>query len=365
MIKTGYQILLLTMVCLNLFNHRGVSAESNKYIYYNLSIHGGSVLPHHASVVYLNREYLNSIELNTWFGHYDGKETGNPILGPGYFYSNLGNKDVYGNFHAAYFGILNQRINRKLPVQLKTGVGIAYATKKFDIESNYLNRAIGSHLNAYGQLSLSGKFPITEDRLIFRPGISVHHISNGRVAAPNQGINMLTFSAGLDFRSDHTHSGTLKLERDTITKGKGRFSLVFAPGIKEIDRRIDKKIITSSLIFDYGYIYRPERSLGLGISFFYNETEAYLPFDRTEKDDSFFPFQSALHISLQRNIGPLAFILHPGVYIYNQAKDWPYMTNRLGIKYLFENNLTLQFSIKAHWAAIADYIEWGIGYEFN
>jgi hypothetical protein len=366
MIKPGHQILfVLTIVCLNVLHSRVFSAEGDKSVYYNLSIHAGSVLPHHASIVYLNREYLKSIELNAWFGHPEGEETRNPLLGPGYFYSNLGNKDVYGNFHAAYFGMLNQRISKRIPLQLKTGAGIAYATKKFDLESNYLNRAIGSHFNAYGQISLSGKIPIAGDKLIFRPGISFHHISNGRVVTPNQGINMLTLNAGLYFKSAHTHSGSVVLERDTITKGKGRFSVIFAPGIKDIDRRIDKQIFTSSLIFDYGYIYRPERSLGIGISFFYNKTGAYLPVTRTEKGDSFFPFQSALHISLQRDKGPLAFILHPGIYIYNQANEGPYLTNRLGIKYLFKNNLALQFSIKSHWIAIADYFEWGIGYEFN
>ena len=366
MFKSGHHILpMLTLVCINMLNPRVSSAEGNKSVYYNLSIHAGSVLPHHISMVYLNREYLRSIELNVWFGNPEGQKTHNPVLGPGYFYSSLGNKDVYGNFHAAYFGMLNQRISKRLPVQLKTGLGIAYATKKFDLETNYFNRAIGSHLNAYGQISLSGKINIVDDKLIFRPGISFHHISNGRVVTPNQGINLLTLNAGLDFRSAHTHSGSFVLERDTITKGKGRFSVVFAPGIKDIDRRIDKQIFTSSLIFDYGYIYRPERSLGIGISFFYNKTGAYLPVTGTEKGDSFFPFQSALHISLQRDKGPLAFILHPGIYIYNQARDRPYMTNRLGIKYSFENNLTLQFSIKSHWIAIADYFEWGIGYEFN
>ncbi|MGF1586699.1 MAG: acyloxyacyl hydrolase [Bacteroidales bacterium] len=339
--------------------------ESKRPINYSINFHFGSGLPHHPSQVYFNNEYIKSLELNAWFYDLNGKGSKNSIPGAGYFFSNLGNSGFYGNFHSLYLSLLNPPISSVVPVQFKLGFGIAYATKKFDIETNPFNRAIGSHLNAYGQISLTGRIAAGDEKLLIRPGVSFHHISSGSVVAPNQGINMVTFHAGFEFKSGHSHSGTIALERDITAGIKNRFSIILAPGTKQVDWRNDKQILTSSLIFDYGYIFRPQKSIGMGISLFYNDSWAYVPYTRTTRDESLSPFQSAFHISMQLNKGPLAFILHPGVYIYNTARDFPYLTHRLGIKYSLANNLTFQVSIKSHWFAVADYFEWGIGYEFT
>lgn len=335
------------------------------HIFYNLNIHSGTVLPHHPSLAYLNRDYARSVEFNIWFDNPQYSKKYNSLPGAGYFFSSLGNNDVYGNLHAAYLNILNPNILGKLPVQFNIGVGLGYATKRFDIDDNYLNRAIGSHLNAYGRFSLSGEFPLVNDRWIFRPGISFHHMSNGAVVAPNQGLNLLTLHAGIGLRTGHEYPGRPTSDLDTLQRKRHRLAVIYAPGIKQMDRRIDKQIFTSSFIIDYGYRFNNSASAGVGLNFFYNDTWAYIPYVRTEKNQEISPFQSSLHLSLQLNRGPLAFIFHPGVYIYNEALEKTSMANRLGLKYSFTNNLTLQFAIKSHWFAIADYVEWGFGYEIN
>jgi hypothetical protein len=360
--KTACKLLVLLLVCLpGLKSH--ASGNEGK-IFYNISLHGGSGLPHHHSQVYFNTDYIRAIEFNAWFNNSAATRSGNFVPGAGYFFTNLGNRNIYGNSHVLYLGMLNP-LHHQLPVQLKIGFGIAYATKKFDIENNYFNRAIGSHFNAYGQISLTGRIPVVEDKLIFRPGLSIHHLSSGAVIKPNQGLNLVTFNAGIDFNSGRSHRGISAFERDTTRIWKNRFSIIVAPGLKHVDWRVDKQIVTTSLIFDYGYIYRPERSIGFGISFFHNDSWAYVPYIRTSKDESLSPYQSAIHLSFQRDLGRLAFILHPGMYIYMPAKDRTYLTNRVGVKYRAANNLAFQVSIKSHWFAIADYFEWGIGYEFN
>ncbi len=352
----------LFLTNINLF---AVNDHKRDLINYKINLHAGTVLPHHETLIYLNNEYVRSLEFAAWFNNKSIENTYNTILGAGYFFSGLGNKEVYGNFHALYFGMLNPVLSNVLPVQFKVGVGSAYVCKTFDLENNYLNRAIGSHINAYGQLSLTGKVPLFNNSVLLRPGISFHHISNGAAVAPNQGLNLLTVSAGIEFDLGQKHSGSLVLHRDTTEFARNRFSVVYAPGFKQVDRRIDKQIFTSSLLLEYGYMFTSGRSLGIGVGFFYNDTWAYIPYTRLERDETLLPFQSALHLSLQREKGPLEFFLHPGVYIFNPAKDWPYMTNRLGLRYRTADNITFQFSIKSHWLAIADYFEWGIGYQFR
>ncbi len=336
----------------------------NGFLLYNLNFHYGAMMPHHDVLAVLNQKNIKGFELMTWFNHGDKEQTVNSILGAGYIFSGLGNYEVFGNMHAAYMGLLSPRLINKIPVRLKIGLGAAYATKKHDLD-NPLNPAIGSHLNAYGQLSLVGEIPVIEERWILRPGISFHHISNGIIVAPNQGLNLLSFKAGLEFRSGHTHSGAMLIKRDKKIEERNRFTIMLAPGIKQVHRTMDHKIFTSSLIFDYSYIYRLGRRIGMGINFFYNDTWAHFPHITTEHDEPPAPFQSSVHLSLQLDQGPISFILHPGLYIYKPSEETPLFTNRLGVKYSFRNNLVAQFSIKHHWFAIADYFEWGIGYEFQ
>jgi hypothetical protein len=343
------------------FTSGGPSTEKQRQIYYNFNLHSGTALPHNDMLIYLNREYIRGLETNIWFGNPDAGT--NTDLGAGYVFSNLGNRNVFGHIHAAYLSILNPLGRSNFSPDLKINLGMAWATKRYDPHDNPFNRGIGSHLNMYGQLAAAWKIPLADERWVLRPGFSFHHVSNGTVVSPNSGINMFTLHAGLDFRSGHTHRGTFTIERDTEPEGKNRFSVILAPGIKQMDRRIDKQIFTSSLVVDYGYRFLPELSIGMGAGFFYNDTWAYHPY--FGRDESLSPYQTAVHISVQRDMGPLAFFMHPGTYIRMPAREIPYFTGRLGVRYKFANNLTASFAIKHHWFAIADYFEWGIGYEFN
>ena len=336
--------------------------EYNGRIHFNLSIHAGTILPHNDMLIYLNRDYIQSMELNAWFVNRSSTERSNPALGPGYLFSNLGNREVFGHLHAVYMSLINPAGSGRLPIDVKANLGIGYVTKRYSVDDNYFNRGIGSHLNMYGQLSLTGRIAVAEE-WIFRPGISFQHVSNGTIVSPNSGINMFTINAGMEFRSGHNHSGALAIDRDKKIEGRNRFTFTLAPGIKQMDRRIDTRIITSSLIANYGYMITPEISVGIGAALFFNDTWAWSPY--AERDEDLPPFQSALHLSLQRDMGPLAFFLQPGSYLYMPAREIPYFTGRLGLRYKFQNNILAHFAIKHHWFAIADYFEWGIGYEFN
>ncbi|MFP4367733.1 MAG: acyloxyacyl hydrolase [Bacteroidales bacterium] len=354
---------LLWLSCAGAFSSPAQDEKGKGNVHYNVNIHSGIALPHNDMLIFLNREYIRSLELNAWFVNPGSEVIHNTQLGAGYFYSNLGNKNVLGNIHAVYLSLLSPFLSDYSSPDFKLNLGIAYATKKYDVHNNYFNRGIGSDLNMYGQVSITWKIPLIDNRWIFRPGMSFHHVSNGAVVSPNSGVNMFTLSAGLDFMSDHVHSGRMVLERDTIPHKKHRFSVTVAPGIKQMDRRIDKHIITSSLIFDYGYYPGKDISIGMVLGLYYNETWAYHPY--FGKDETLSPFQSALHLSLQKDVGPLAFFVHPGTYIYMPVKETPYFAGRLGLRYKFKNNMTAHFAIKHHWFAVADYFEWGIGYQFN
>jgi hypothetical protein len=354
-----YSVLLIVIICFSGNSANATLTGKRGALHYSTGIHKGTVLPHNDMLAYLNNEYIRGIEINIWFPNLQESGETYPVLGAGYIFSSLGNRNVFGNVHSAFLSLLNPLAGN---LEFKLNLGMAYATKRYDLHANYFNRAIGSHLNLYGQLAIDWKIH-AGDLWTFRPGVSFHHISNGTVVSPNSGINMLTLHGGIQFRSGHHHSGRFAIERDTLGQGKYRFSFFFATGIKQMDRRIDRQIFTSSLVFDVGYMLMPELSIGLGTGFFFNDSWAYRP--GQERDATLSPFQSAIHFSIQRDMGPIAFFIQPGSYVLMPARDVPYFTGRLGFRYKFQNNLTMQFAVKHHWLAIADYFEWGIGYELK
>jgi hypothetical protein len=53
-----------------------------------------------------------------------------------------------------------------------------------------------------------------------------------------------------------------------------------------------------------------------------------------------------------------------GYYIHDKFDADDELYHRLGMRYTFDNGLLLNFVLKTHWAK-ADYIEFGVGYNFK
>lgn len=362
--RYGCHISILLFICSSLVNAGEGLTDDRGIVCYNLNIHRGWMTPHYALQAALYEDRIKGIDLNAIFLNRNEATLNSSVLGIGYFLSNLGNNEIYGHVHSTYLSILFPLLTRKYPVQIKLGMGPGYVTRRHDPETNRLNRALGSHLNLYGQISLTGGIPVIRERLLFRIGLSFNHVSNGLIVAPNQGINTLTLHTGVDFSSSHRHSGAISVGHERAKIKKNFFSIMVASGIKEVDEHAGKKIFTSSLIFDYGYRILPDLNAGMGISLFYNDTWAYDPWGSNDIAETPVPFQSAIHLVLELEKKPLAIILNPGFYIYKPARDIPDFTGRLGVRYSFSNNVTVKFAIKHHWFALADYFEWGVGYRF-
>ena len=365
-LKSGCVFCILLVLSLPLLSgNDGPASDDKGVIGLNLNIHHGRMTPHYALQAALNEDRITGLDLSGIFLNKNETSLQSTVLGIGYFFSNLGNNDVYGYVHSAYLGMWFPLLTRGFPVQLKLGFGPGYVTQKYHPSNNNLNRALGSHLNAYGQISLTGNIPLISNKWLLRTGISFNHVSNGLIVAPNQGINTLTFHAGIDLNTGLKHSGAMLVGHKMDRPEKHSFSISFATGIKEVDEDAGKQILASSLILDYGYGLLPALNAGLGVGIYYNDTWAYPRFSSSmDEDNSPFPFQSALHLVLELEKNPLAVILNPGFYIYRPSDDIPYFTGRLGFRYYFSNNLTLMFGIKHHWFALADYFEWGVGYRF-
>ncbi|TVQ92475.1 MAG: hypothetical protein EA393_03460 [Bacteroidetes bacterium] len=365
-LKSGFVLYSLLLLSLPLFSvNDGSQSDDRGVIRLNLNINHGRMTPHYTLQAALNEDRITGLDISSIFLNKNEISLQNTVLGIGYFFSNLGNNEVYGYVHSAYLGMWFPLLTRGIPVQLKLGFGPGYVTQRHHPINNPLNRALGSHLNAYGQITLTGNVPLIRDKWLLRTGISFNHVSNGLIVAPNQGINTLAFHAGFDLDTGISHSGAMLVGRRQYSPGRQSFNISIASGIKQVDEYTGKQIIASSLILDYGYMLLPALNTGLGVGFYYNDTWAYPRFNSSlDEDNPPFPFQSALHLVLELEKKPLAVVLNPGFYIYRPTDEIPWFTGRLGFRYYFRNNISLMFGIKHHWFALADYFEWGVGYRF-
>ena len=365
-LKQGYILCILLFLSLPLLSGNNGSTTDDKGVtWFNLNIHQGTMTPHYALQAALKENRITGLDISGVFLNKNETTLQSTVIGLGYYFANLGNNDIYGFVHSAYLGMWFPLLTGSIPVQLKTALGPGYVTQKYHPSSNHLNRAIGSNFNAFGQISLTGNIHLMSDKWLLRTGISFNHVSNGLIVAPNQGINTLTFHAGLDLNTGISHSGAMSVGRRKYSPGRQSFNISVASGIKQVDEDTGKQIITSSLILDYGYMLLPALNTGLGVGFYYNDTWAFQRFNSTlDEDNPPIPFQSALHLVLELEKKPLAVVLNPGFYIYRPTDEIPWFTGRLGFRYYFRNNISLMFGIKHHWFALADYFEWGVGYRF-
>lgn len=362
--KRSFGILLLVACLSCIASHAVCTEKEGGIICYTVNIHHGKMTPHYTLQAKLNQDKITGIDVNVIFLNRDETHVRSTTTGLGGFVSNLGNNKVYGYVYASYFSLLLPLPTEKLPVQLKLAMGPAYVTQKHHPEKNPLNRALGTHVNAFGQISLTSSIPLVRDRWFLRAGASFNHVSNGLTKAPNQGINTLTFHAGLDLSSAHRHSGTFFIAQNRTRTEPHCISIWVASGFKEVDEAAGKNIITSSLLLDYTYGVLPAINTGLGAGFYYNDTWAHGSYPAHDDQEQPLPFQAAVHLVVEMEKNPVTLLLNPGFYFYKPSKDTPDFTSRLGVRYTFRNNLSLMFAVKHHWFALADYFEWGMGYRF-
>src|SRR5690606_34958512 len=105
-------------------------------------------------ISYLTNSYIQSFEINLlketygknpWESFYNY-----PEYGISAYYTTLGNREVFGNALALnYFFKLKIIDKQRFDMYNRVGIGLGYLTNRYDIDSNYMNLAVGSHLNVH------------------------------------------------------------------------------------------------------------------------------------------------------------------------------------------------------------------------
>lgn len=330
-------------------------------------IHAGMNLPFYKALRYLTQDDIYAFDLSVSFPTY-GKDYWEklyryPRQGVGFSYWSLGNNDVFGKAYALYsfINIPFLKHTDKFSFNYQISCGAAYLPKKFDINKDHLNRAIGSHANIYIHLGIDGKVTILPRcELVIEAGAT--HFSNGKTRSPNYGINAGSFSLGINYIFNN--KGTIILDPEIPRMDKLYVqSVIYSAGIKVYDNLLGKNYFVSSATYNLERILNHKRKIGLGADFSFDGSirEALATEDGTPENDFFKLIRFGLHASYAIQYKQLVLGIQIGHYLYSKSTVITPVYNKISIQYLMTRNLLGSISITSHMAK-ADCLQYGIGY---
>ena len=333
-------------------------------------IHYGFVLPHHSFIEYLVNSHLYAVELNYTKVTPDSNYY-KPEKGLGLIYSQLGNNELLGT-SVSLLGFYNYNILHSSDDWFRTdfriGLGLGYVTKTFDLYSNNTDLAISAHINAHINLGLEFKYRVSSSCAINFGG-RLMHLSNGKMSAPNYGINLMTINAGISC-----------LVRDRTTPYKKLilpvpktwiYEAVVAGGVTVIAAHMPGLYPVASAQVNGYRQFNQKGRLGVGVDFFYNQSTypsliTHNLYDWLEpmnfkKSDN---MSAGIHLAYEICHNRLTYTIQLGSYLKSAVYGTGGLYHRIGLKYTLTEHLMLNLSLKTHWA-VAEYVEWGIGYRIT
>ena len=234
-------------------------------------------------------------------------------------------------------------------------------SKYFHPVNNYSNKLIGSKYNAHIKFGLEANYSFS--RFDISSGIMLSHFSNGSRKHPNDGLNIVTGSLGLNYKFGET----LQVEKccHNYAKLKDEFSIILNQSWKEKNEQDPHTYYVSSINISYTKGFNSRQRLGGGIDLFYDESVDRGYWTKNPRTSFKDRISQALFLSHELVISKVSFVTQIGFYTLYKTKpnNHPFY-NRLGLRYKFSRHLLANFSLKGYLGS-SDFIELGIGYSFN
>jgi hypothetical protein len=370
-IKTKHLLFIILLSSVSCF--KSFSQDNNvlNRIFIDGFYHYGFDVPHHDFMTYFVNEHVQGYQFNIGLHTIGNKkwqqQYNYPDVGIGFYHSGLGNKEIFGHVSAIYGFYTHYFFNKDSRFNLgnRLSLGLSFIDKKFDVDTNPFNMEMSTTVNVYINYSFEGNIRLTPN-LKLKLGLGLSHISNGNTKEPNKGINFFTSFAGLSYSflsPQKTEIKHIQFIPDTINN---QFNISGTCGFKSISRFNNNTYPVYAIAFEYERKITDKSWLGLAwVNYcdkslkqeLYNQdnTYSYKPIDL---------YRSTIHLAYEIKMGQLSYLFQPGVYLVNKYKHYGSISNRFGLRYYFNSNVTASVIVKAHWVAIADLIEWGIGFKF-
>lgn len=324
---------------------------------------GGFLMPHHADMLYLVDGHVVGGELSMtkrtagekdWHPHYLFPRWGITLNG-----YKLGSESMGTALAGRIFFDLPTGKSRTFWMKLSIGAG--WVERPFDIEDNVHNSAIGSHLNA--SLAVEAHLNLNlGEKIVFKPGIGIHHYSNGAMQMPNSGINLAMLRLAFMYRTKQTEIPTM--ERKPVEKTPGQVSIGVSGGAKEIKPIGGRTYAILNGFAIWQKRLSPKSSFGGEIGLNYNESLQYRSENLNGEDlDPGNNYRAYIAALYQLHFDPLALRFGLGTYINPSFTDDGSVFFRYHLVYQLER-FQVFTGLKSHYAK-ADNIELGMAYRLK
>lgn len=332
-------------------------------------INHGFILIHRTSIGHLVEGYPNIYELNISKPTLGNKlwhlENNKPDLGITLQCLDFINPSQlgYALTIAPYVEIPLNAKEKKSRVIMRLCWGATYLTKKFDIETNHKNIAIGSHVNSFVQFKWFWHLRLSKI-LRLEPGFAFTHASNGRAKNPNLGLNVVSLNLGLNCLIPSSKKPqSFQVDSSTKVKSKNELFLFAAYGFNQREI-VSKELKTIVVSVAYQRNVRNTHKFSAGVDVFYDQN--YLidyENDHLKKPEGIDQLRMAARLGYSYNVGRISFPIEMGYYFLQKSQPDGYVVSRIGVRYFTKCGLVAHFGLRTHFA-VAYNFEYGLGYRF-
>lgn len=332
----------------------------------SVQLHGGFMMAHRPSVVYLQEGHAIEGEFTLCFSSKPDKiwahQYNFPITGFSYRIIDFGNREKIGLAHCFYPQVLFPVFKEsRLALLARLGLGIGYVEKPFDSENNYKNLTIGSHLNAAVLFGLQGRIRSSK-RLQITGGIDFFHLSNGASKVPNLGINIPSINFGLlYFGGKAIHCRRVLPEK---VPSRNETGVYFAQGFNEKYPPGGPTYWIQVLNGFFQRTWGRKGIFGAGADYIYDPSIPAALSDENKAGNFFSDASRAgVYGSIGLRMSRFDILFQTGTYLHNNDKSDGDIYSRLCLRYKLNNHFFAGAHLKSHYGK-ADYAEWAIGYIF-
>lgn len=363
-------ILLKILILIPVFAFTQERMTGSKNFYIKAAPTYGFIMEHRSTIGNLVNGYIPAMEIDFIKPTYGNKkwhlENNLPEIGLAFNVMDFANPRQLGQCFALspFIDIPLNKKPKKSRVILRICWGVSYITRKFDIENNPKNIAIGSNWNTYVQWKWFWHMNLNS-KIRLEPGLAFTHASNGRGQVPNLGLNVVSLNLGITYKINKDNGNAKLQDSASVWPSKHELLVWNAVGFNERDPPGSPKYFANTFGVNYYYNHRNTHKFGLGADVSYDTQNTY------HLETSGYPAKSwadilqlGIKLCYAYNVGRVSFPIEMGYYAISKPKEDGAIFHRIGIRHYCKNGLMINFTLKSHWA-VASHFEYGLGYRFG
>lgn len=368
------------MVILLIFNYENNANAGScdtirkSNIQIELRMSGAFMICHHAEMN-IFRSHFPIFEVSvqqTTFGYKTWQQLLNyPAVGVTAIYSGVGNFSEIGSIFGVYpYMSFNFLKSRKNMLNARLGVGVGYATNKWDAKDNPKNTFLGSHVNALFSINFEYSRVLSKRwQLSVYTGMT--HMSNGGSRCPNNGINL--WQAGLSARyfikqpKERLPLETIDNEQYKSWEKKNiSWYISFLYSLKDIDEYMGYGKHWSVYNLQFNVLKRVSQmsKVGLGLDLVYDETDKEILKFKGIDYTSIEILKPGINVVYELSLKTTSFMFNFGCHVAGKELCEGRLYQKINLKQNIGKHLFATFGLTTHFGW-ADYLGFGIGFKIN